>query len=173
MITAFGFAAISRADARVLILGTLPGAVSWESSEYYAQKNNAFWAIMESVIGAPVASPYAERICRLTEKGIALWDVCGAANRAGSLDSEIAVPTIVLNDFATFFASHCHIQLLAFNGRKAAALYQDLVFPTLSSSTQRIRREVLPSTSPAHANIPFERKLGQWRAVLTSSIACD
>lgn len=170
---ASGFAAVSHVDARLLILGTLPGAVSLERGEYYAQKRNAFWPIMEKLIGVSATAPYSDRTRALIENGIALWDVCAGAERNGSLDSEIADLTAVPNDFAPFFASHRGIQLIAFNGQRAAALFQRMGHPTLSSSVQRIRREVLPSTSSAHARISFDQKLDRWRGVLASSVACN
>ena len=41
-----GFEAVAGPDARVLILGTLPSAVSLATGQYYAQPRNAFWHII-------------------------------------------------------------------------------------------------------------------------------
>lgn len=170
-VASVGLPAIARSDARVLIVGTLPGAVSLALGRYYAQPSNAFWRIMEQLIGASAASPYAERTHGLTENGLALWDVCAEAERTGSLDSEIATTTVVPNDFATFLASHRDVQLLAFNGRKTATLFRQMVLRTLSPYDQLIRGEVLPSTSAAHASMPFAEKLERWRGALSPVIA--
>ena len=62
-----GFECVARADARVLILGTLPGKVSLERSEYYAQPRNAFWLIMGELAGASRDLPYKDRL-RMSKK---------------------------------------------------------------------------------------------------------
>jgi hypoxanthine-DNA glycosylase len=49
--------------------------------------------------GEPLAAlPYAERLPRLLAHGFGLWDVLGACEREGSLDSAIRKPAA--NDFA-------------------------------------------------------------------------
>src|ERR1017187_7782411 len=80
------FEPVAGADARVLILGSLPGKVSLERGEYYAQPYNAFWRIMGELVGASRDLPYQNRLELLKQHHIALWDVCAAGFRAGSLD---------------------------------------------------------------------------------------
>ena len=161
-----GFPPIAGADARLLILGSLPGQVSLQRQQYYAQPRNAFWKIMGRLYGTGQELPYAERAQRLVQNGIALWDVCAAAQRPGSLDAAIVHSSVVPNDFAAFIESHPHVGLICFNGGKAADLYRRLVLPGLPANLRAIHYATLPSTSPAHAAMPFEEKLTRWAAVL-------
>ncbi|MDP1928992.1 MAG: DNA-deoxyinosine glycosylase [Thiobacillus sp.] len=160
------FPPIADAHARVLILGSLPGQVSLQRQQYYAQSHNAFWKIMGRLFGAGPELPYAERMQRLVQSGIALWDVCAAAQRPGSLDASIVHSSVVPNDLAAFIDSHPDIGLICFNGGKAADIYRRFVLPGLPASVRAIRYEILPSTSPAHAAMPFEVKLTRWAAAL-------
>ena len=161
-----GFPPIADAHARILILGSLPGQVSLQRQQYYAQPHNAFWKIMGRLFGAGPELPYAERARRLVRNGIALWDVCAAAERPGSLDAAIVHASVVPNDLAAFLVSHPDVGLVCFNGGKAAELYWRLVRPGLPATLRAIRYETLPSTSPAHAAMPFDEKLARWAAVL-------
>jgi TDG/mug DNA glycosylase family protein len=160
------FPPIADAHARVLILGSLPGQVSLRRQQYYAQPQNAFWKIMGRLFGAGPELPYAERVQGLVRNGIALWDVCAAAQRPGSLDASIVHSSVVPNDLLSFIESHLDIGLICFNGGKAAELYRRLVLPGLPARIRSIRRETLPSTSPAHAAMPLEEKLARWANVL-------
>jgi double-stranded uracil-DNA glycosylase len=160
-----GFAPIARADARVLILGSLPGQESLRRREYYAQPRNAFWTIMGELCGARPELPYAARVRRLLARRIAVWDVCAAAFRAGSLDASIVADSVVVNDFAAFFAAQRRIGLVCFNGAKAHELYRRRVLPHLEGPAARLRLAVLPSTSPAHAGRSLADKLAAWGAV--------
>lgn len=166
-----GFAAVSRADARVLVLGTLPGRVSLETGEYYAQPRNAFWPIMAKLMGTSHELSYEDRKRRLIENRIALWDVLAAGYRPGSLDSAIQMTTAAPNDFRTFFDIHPCIELICFNGKKAAKIYEDKVLPDLPANRRQIPLQVLPSTSPAHARMRFEQKLSNWQAVMRHHLA--
>lgn len=161
-----GFDAVALPDARVLILGSLPGQASLARGEYYAQPRNAFWPIMGRLAGASPDLPYAERLRRLTEAGIALWDVCAEGRRPGSLDQRIDASSIVANDFSAFLTTHPRIRLICFNGAKAEWLFRRKAAPNLPGPFTQTPRVLLPSTSPAHAAMPLERKLEHWRAAL-------
>jgi hypothetical protein len=89
---------------------------------------------------------------------VAVWDVCAAAERTGSLDASIARETISVSDFQGFFAAHPAVCDIAFNGKLAAQLYERRVLPDLARRWQGIQRMQLPSTSPAHAAMPFAGK---------------
>lgn len=162
-----GLGAIARSDARVLILGTLPGAVSLERGEYYAQPRNAFWPIMGKLVGAWPDVPYASRIGQLVDHGIALWDVCAAAHRLGSLDSAIRLSTLAVNDFSALFTIHTCVGRICFNGAKAAEIYRRKVLPNLPLAIRAIHQEVLPSTSSANTAMAFEEKVVRWHRVLS------
>ena len=164
-----GFPPIADERARVLVLGSLPGVRSLEMSEYYAQPQNAFWRIMGQLFGAEPALPYAERLARLRDSRVAVWDVLAAGEREGSLDSSIVRSSIVVNDFASFFARHRSIRLICFNGNTAAALFRRHVLSTLSPEWAALEMRALPSTSPAYASLRFEQKLARWQTALSET----
>ena len=161
-----GFQPIGTARARVLILGSLPGAESLRRGQYYAQPRNGFWTILGTLVGAGPDVPYEDRLARLEGAGIALWDVCAAARRTGSLDAAIERDSVEVNDFAAFYAAHPQLRRVCFNGRTAAALYRRRVLPTLPALQQSLQQVELPSTSPAHASLPVAAKLMRWREAL-------
>lgn len=156
----FGFPPVSSPTACVLILGSLPGRISLKRGEYYANPRNAFWKIIASRV-PDLPSDYAGRAAILIEHRIALWDVLAAATRSGSLDTAIAEDAIP-NNFRAFFHVHSHIKHIGFNGATAAKLYERHVLPTLTDSQRSISRVTLPSTSAAHASLPFAKKVSRW-----------
>ena len=164
------FNAVSRSDAHILILGSLPGQMSLAAQQYYAQPYNAFWRIMGELFGASRALPYEERLGRLIQHKIALWDVCHSAARPGSLDSAIDMKSMKPNDFEGFLKAHASIQRICFNGAKAAEIYRRKVLPNLDAALQQIPSIILPSTSPAHAGMRFEQKLKRWSGALTFAL---
>ncbi|HEX6995890.1 MAG TPA: DNA-deoxyinosine glycosylase [Gammaproteobacteria bacterium] len=168
---ACGFPPVSSPDARVLVLGSLPGEKSIEMQQYYAQARNAFWPIMGELCGASPSLPYPRRLERLRAAGIALWDVLAAGERRGSLDSAIVPSSMVINDFAAFFAAHPAIRFVSFNGSMAAQLFMKRVLPTLPPEYAALETMRLPSTSPANASYSFERKLAAWTAALRDRLA--
>lgn len=156
-----GFPPVARSDARVLILGSLPGVRSITDNEYYAHPQNAFWKIMGELYG--VDGSYAERCAQLIEAQIAVWDVLRASVRPGSLDSDIRLDTAEANDFAGFLDTHSQIQIIAFNGRKAEQLFARCVELPKHLPISTVG---LPSTSPAYASLSFSGKLDAWRTGL-------
>ena len=157
-----GFPPIARPDARILILGSLPGERSIREQQYYAHPQNAFWRIMREVFG--IDGDYAERCRQLNDCGIAVWDVLRSSVRPGSMDADIRIASATSNDFAAFLDVHSNIRLIACNGRKAEQLFARFV------TKQGIATELpcigLPSTSPAYAALSFMAKLTAWRDAL-------
>lgn len=136
--------------------------------QYYAQPQNVFWRIMDSLFGAGPALDYAVRVERLVASRIAVWDVLAAGERSGSLDSAIVASSIVINDFGAFFERHGDLGLICFNGAKAAELYRRRVQPALAPRFAALEQHVLPSTSPANASLKFDIKLARWSAALSA-----
>ncbi len=155
------FPPIADRNARVLVLGSMPGRASLEARQYYAHRQNAFWRILGRLLGFEPKAPYAARIRALKRARIAVWDVLHSCVREGSLDTMIEDETA--NDFRAFFRSHRAITHVFFNGAKAEASYRRHVLDAIEFPL-RYRR--LPSTSPAHASLPFPHKLAAWRAIL-------
>jgi double-stranded uracil-DNA glycosylase len=159
-VLSFGFPPIASPTARVLVLGTLPGRLSIDLGEYYANPVNSFWKIMAS--GIPdLRGDYAGRVAMLSHRGIAVWDVLAAAIRSGSLDSAIANDSIP-NNFRAFYQIHPNVRLICFNGATAGKLYEKHVIPSLTEAQRAIAKCTLPSTSSAHATLTPAQKVAQW-----------
>lgn len=162
------FPALAGRAPRVLILGSMPGSASLAAGQYYAHRQNRFWPLMGTLVGAAPALHYEARCQRLMEADIALWDVLARCEREGSLDSSIRDDTAQANDFITLFARHPTIRTVLFNGSKAENSFRRLVIPGLAPDRidegMDLRR--LPSTSPANASQSVEYKLASWREAL-------
>jgi double-stranded uracil-DNA glycosylase len=150
-------------SARILILGSMPGAMSLAAKQYYAHPRNSFWKIMSVILEIPEAATYEERISALQGAGIALWDVLHSCIRAGSLDANIETDSVRANDFSTFFRRHPNIDWVCFNGATAEKYFKRYVVPSLKQSLRYVR---LPSTSPAHASLTFNAKVAAWRVAI-------
>ena len=157
------FAPVEDAAATVLILGSVPGKVSLAAAQYYAHPRNAFWPVMGELIGFNPDLPYEERLQILRSSGIALWDVLGSCIRKSSLDAHIEIDSLIPNDFPAFFQQHPNITQIFFNGAKAEQCFVKYVLPKLQTYSLGYQR--LPSTSPANAGIPYEKKLLAWQVV--------
>ena len=153
------FPPIVAPGARVLILGSMPGAASLAAGQYYAHPRNAFWPILGVLCGFAAAAPYAERVLALQAAGVAVWDVLHSCVRPGSLDTAIERSSEVANDIAGLLAGYPGIRCIAFNGGTAEAAFRRHV-PRVAA----VRLLGLPSTSPANASWSFERKLAAWSA---------
>jgi len=159
------FPPISDEKSRVLILGSMPGKVSLQESQYYAHPRNLFWRFMDELLGIPRNANFDTRCSMLRERNVALWDVLQTCTRSSSLDSDIVESSIVPNDFARFFQAHPRIELVCFNGAKSEKIFEKHVAPNLGSMLGHRKLIRLPSTSPANASISFAVKLDHWRAI--------
>jgi hypoxanthine-DNA glycosylase len=163
--TLLGLRCVSSAEARLLILGTMPSAESLRRQAYYGHPRNHFWSVLFAVLGEPDPVDYPARLERLTRRGIALWDVLGACERPGSLDASIVAGSEVANDIPGFLLAHPSLRAIALNGAKAAALFDRLILPRLGDTASGVRILKLPSTSPANARGGVAGKIARWRAV--------
>lgn len=161
-----GFPPLAHLTAHTLILGSMPGAASLAATRYYAHPRNLFWPFMSIILNIAPDLDYAERARALTTQGYALWDVLGACQRSGSLDSNIVKDTMETNDLPGFLATHPGIQRIFFNGAKAEQLFQRHIKSQANDSNVLICTR-LPSTSPANASINYASKLNAWRAIAT------
>ncbi|MGB5324193.1 MAG: DNA-deoxyinosine glycosylase [Pseudomonadales bacterium] len=160
-----GFLPVARSDARVLVLGSMPGQKSLTESQYYAHPRNCFWPIMAKLLDFDVAVEYGQRLRLLQEGRIALWDVVASCRREGSLDSAIEKDSIVVNDFRGFFLHYRNINRIYFNGARAETLFTSLVLCDMQEDAREFTYCRLPSTSPAHAAMSFAEKLRNWQVV--------
>jgi hypoxanthine-DNA glycosylase len=157
-----GFPPVAAADARFLILGSLPGQRSLAAAQYYAHRQNAFWRIMAELFS--IKGDYAERCEQLCAHRIAVWDVLANSVRPGSLDADIQLDSARANDFVGFLSEHEQIRRICFNGRKAETLFTRFIIPAFSST--HLEFISLPSTSPAYAAMSFDEKRDVWAAGL-------
>ena len=156
-------APVGSKDARLLILGSLPGEASLRAQRYYAHPQNQFWRLLGMAIGEELAAlDYEERLDKLSARGIAIWDVVGEARREGSLDGAIRGATP--NQLADFVATHPRLLAVAFNGQTAARLGRAAL-----AGLNDVRLIDLPSSSPAYT-LAIALKAERW-AVL-GALAC-
>jgi len=149
------FPPVTRPDTRLLILGSLPGAVSLAKQRYYAHPQNQFWRLTGAVIGRDLAAfGYEDRLAALLDAGIGLWDTVAAATREGSLDADIRLHEA--SDIATLAETLPELRAIAFNGGKSASIGRKQLAGTSLALID------LPSSSPAYASLPFEKKLEAW-----------
>ena len=148
-------APVGSRDARLLILGSLPGEASLRAQRYYAHPQNQFWRLLGAAIGEDLAGLDPDRrLARLAARDIALWDVVGEARREGSLDGSIR--QAAANPLADYAATHPRLRAVAFNGQTASRLGRLAL-----GELRGVQLIDLPSSSPAYT-LPFARKMERW-----------
>ena len=148
---------IADEQTTTLIIGSMPGVASLKATEYYAHKHNLFWRFVFEAFGVDFYTPsYVEKISLLTAHHFGLWDAAKNCLREGSLDTNIK--NVVPNDFKTLFQTYPNIQRLLFNGQKAFQLFKRFHGDLLDEKEYT----VLPSTSPANASIPLDKRRQVW-----------
>lgn len=143
----------------------MPSVASLQQQQYYAHPQNAFWWIMQQLLGIDRALPYEQRIKRLPGHGIGLWDVLHACRRQGSLDSAIEHDSVQANDFAALLSAYPAVRAIFFNGKSVEQLFRRHVVRGQSFQPP-VPLQTLPSTSPANARLRPADKCRQWRVIL-------
>ena len=142
-------------DAKLLILGSLPGEASLKAQRYYAHPQNQFWRLLGRAIGEDLAGiDYDDRLVRLAARRIALWDVVAEASRAGSLDGAIRGATP--NQVRDYAATHPSLRAIAFNGKTSARIGRIGL-----GELKGVELIDLPSSSPAFT-LALEEKAKSW-----------
>ncbi len=153
--TIHSFSYFVNSETEILILGTMPGAMSLEKQEYYAHPRNHFWKIIGTLFEAlPIPEIFEEKIKILESNKIGLWDVLENCERKGSLD--IHIKNQKENDFEVLFKKFPAISRIIFNGKQSHAF-----FIKKFGQIEGITYFVMPSTSPANT-MSFENKLKIW-----------
>ena len=160
-----GLPAQVTAACRVLVLGSMPGAISLHEARYYAHPRNRFWPLMAALCGFDVQLAYAQRMACLQQAGVGLWDVIGQCQRAGSLDTAIVRGSEVPNRIAELVADLPQLRAIACNGAAAHTAFQRWIAPALPPLAAALPVLALPSTSPANAAWSLPRLTGQWQAL--------
>jgi len=163
IVNSFGY--MANLDAKVLILGSMPGKVSLAKQQYYGHAQNLFWPFMHEIFGIDTNLAYQQKLALLQSNGVALWDVMQECERHSSLDSDILEHSIKPNDFNDFFQGYPAIRHILFNGSKAELSFRKYVLP-VNNQLRQLQLIKLPSTSPANASISKIKKLEEWRKVI-------
>jgi double-stranded uracil-DNA glycosylase len=157
-------------SCQILVLGSMPGAISQKEAEYYAHPRNLFWDCVETAFQIDRNAPYHSRLATLVDAHIGLWDVLASCSRKASSDATIR--DAKCNDFVKLLSAYPQINRICLNGRTAFDYWRRLVIP---SFTNEIDKELLadveiislPSTSPAHAALSPAAKIDAWCKALS------
>ena len=152
----FGLPPIADKNARLFILGSLPGDASLSARQYYAHPTNQFWRLLGHALGEQLHElEYDQRLARLAQRRIGLWDVIASAKRPGSLDQAIRLAEH--NRIAHLLEDFPDLAAIAFNGTTAASVGRRLV----GVLPRKIQLLDLPSSSAANTR-SFAEKAAAW-----------
>ena len=151
-----GLPPIARSDARLFVLGSLPGDASLAARRYYAHPTNQFWRLLGQAIGEDLQPlGYEERLARLANRRIGLWDVIASATRRGSLDQ--AIRLVEHNRIHHLLGDFPDLRAIAFNGATAASIGRRLI----GEGPARVTLIDLPSSSAANTRA-CDEKAAAW-----------
>ena len=140
------------------MLGSLPGAMSLAAGRYYANPRNQFWRLIGAVTDRPLETEvYERRLAILLDAGVGLWDTVAAAQRPGSLDSDIRLHST--SDLRALVATLPRLRAIGFNGGTSARIGRREI-----GNAGDLDLVDLPSSSPAYT-LGFEEKKHRWLAL--------
>ncbi|ASN06666.1 DNA-deoxyinosine glycosylase [Virgibacillus necropolis] len=150
-------------NPKILIVGSMPSAISLENQQYYGNPRNHFWDILYELFNQKALIDYQDKTKFVKQNHLALWDVIGACYRKGSLDSNITEEEP--NDIPGLLKIHPTIRLIACNGTKS---FQTLRKNVGKDELNHVDVIKLPSTSPIPGRYTktFAGKVEEWKQIL-------
>lgn len=155
-----GLAPIFDQHTEILILGSGPSDRSIALQQYYGNRGNQFWNVVFGALNQPDPVDYTKRIALLKANHIGLWDVYGAFDRQGSMDTNYKETQ--LNDFSEILALAPIKKIIANGNESFRIIEKHALFPGLPV-------EKCSSTSGANNGRQVQRK-AEWNAALACLI---
>lgn len=143
--------------SKILILGSIPSVISRNQGFYYANKNNRFWSILESLFKVNLNSN-EEKEKFLLNNNIALWDVIKTCDITGSSDSSIK--NVKVNDISKIIKDS-EIETIFVTGKTALNNYNKYLKDKLKKDAI-----YLPSPSSANASFSLEKLIQEYKIIL-------
>ena len=145
-------------QSRILLLGSFPSVRSRQSGFFYGHPRNRLWAVLAAICDEEIPVTVEEKKEFLLRSHIAMWDVIGCCEIAGSSDASIR--NVTVNDLNIILNS-ADIREIYVNGATAYRYYERY------TRELTVRAAVcLPSTSPANAAWSLERLTERWNELI-------
>ena len=142
-------------NTEILIVGSFPGEESLRREEYYGNSRNYFWRIMQSILNVDFESiSYQNKLKKLNENKIGIWDTIESCERKGSLDNAITNPQYT--DFSIFE----NLKKIICNGGLS---FRNISYCSIQKGVKVIK---VPSTSPANTTMSLKEKTELWKEAL-------
>lgn len=151
------FPAVTTDTSKILILGSYPSPLSFQSGFFYGHPRNRFWPMLAELLEETVPTSVEEKKELLKKHDIAIWDVLDSCEIKGAADASIRNP--IVNEIAPLVEGS-QIQAVFFNGAKSEELFKRYCTPLTVPCFR------MPSTSPANAAWNMERLKGEWGKIL-------
>lgn len=146
-------------DSKILILGSFPSIKSIEEGFYYAHPRNQFWPILAAIYNESINTK-EEKITLCKKHHIALFDSAASLQRDAKNSSDTNLKNIEVNDFEKILTKYPNIRTILFTGKKAEQIFNK------KYKYLQIKKNLLPSTSPAYASMKFEDKFAKYKEAL-------
>ena len=144
--------------SRILILGSMPSEASRAAGFYYMHPRNRFWRVMSALFGVDFSVLTAEeKAAALNRRHVALYDVIRSCEIHRSSDASIRrVESANIREMI----EKSEINHIFLNGRTAYGLFLRHFSEYAAMAT------LLPSTSPANAQVSLAALTEIWGAVI-------